>query len=76
MTFWANDAEVYLEILDIRSCFGVDHISLVSCRGSPQSSRDADTGELERLEKVWNEAHERGDADALQALWADDLAGC
>jgi ketosteroid isomerase-like protein len=25
------------------------------------------------LEKVWNEAHERGDADALQALWADDL---
>ena len=22
---------------------------------------------------VWNEAHERGDADALDALWADDL---
>jgi hypothetical protein len=41
--------------------------------GSPQSSREADTGELERLETVWNEAHERGDADALQALWADDL---
>jgi ketosteroid isomerase-like protein len=41
--------------------------------GPPQSSLDAATDELERLEKVWNEAHERGDADALQALWADDL---
>ena len=38
-----------------------------------QASRDADVRELERLETVWNEAHERGDADALEALWADDL---
>jgi ketosteroid isomerase-like protein len=22
---------------------------------------------------VWNEAHERGDADALEGLWSDDL---
>jgi ketosteroid isomerase-like protein len=29
--------------------------------------------ELERLETVWNEAHERGDSNALEALWADDL---
>ena len=29
--------------------------------------------ELERLETVWNSAHVRGDADALEALWADDL---
>lgn len=33
----------------------------------------ADITELDRLESVWNEAHERGDADALDALWADDL---
>lgn len=39
----------------------------------PQSSGDNDTRELERLEKVWNEAHEHGDADALDALWAEDM---
>jgi hypothetical protein len=38
-----------------------------------QSSGDSDTRELERLEKVWNEAHEHGDADALDALWAEDM---
>jgi len=40
---------------------------------SSQSSSEHDKQELERLEKVWNEAHEHGDADALQSLWADDL---
>jgi ketosteroid isomerase-like protein len=25
------------------------------------------------METVWNEAHEHGDADALEKLWADDL---
>jgi len=29
--------------------------------------------EFKRLEHVWNDAHIRGDADALEALWADDL---
>lgn len=38
-----------------------------------QSPRDADVKELTRLETVWNEAHERGDSDALDALWADDM---
>jgi ketosteroid isomerase-like protein len=33
----------------------------------------ADTKELSRLEQVWNEAHIEGDANALDALWADDL---
>ena len=36
-----------------------------------QTSSDGDTGELQRLENVWNEAHEHGNADALDALWAD-----
>jgi ketosteroid isomerase-like protein len=26
-----------------------------------------------RLESVWNEAHEKGDASVLEKLWADDL---
>lgn len=42
-------------------------------RSGAQSTRDADVHELERLESVWNEAHEHGDADALNAIWADDI---
>ncbi len=38
-----------------------------------KSQDSADTVELSRLENVWNEAHVRGDADALDSLWADDL---
>ena len=38
-----------------------------------QTMHDTDVRELERLETVWNEAHERGNADALEALWADDM---
>jgi ketosteroid isomerase-like protein len=38
-----------------------------------QTTHDTDVRELERLEAVWNEAHERGDADTLEALWADDM---
>jgi len=38
-----------------------------------QSSADTDASELQRLERVWNESHERGDAAALEALWADDM---
>jgi len=29
----------------------------------------ADRAELSRLEQVWNDAHLRGDAEALDALW-------
>ena len=38
-----------------------------------QSPVDSDASELQRLERVWNEAHEHGDADTLNALWADDM---
>jgi hypothetical protein len=40
---------------------------------SAQTTHDRDVHELERLETVWNEAHEHGDADALEKLWADDM---
>jgi len=39
---------------------------------SPQSN-DSDRSEIARLERLWNEAHVRGDDDALDRLWADDL---
>jgi hypothetical protein len=39
-----------------------------------QEQRDTpDARELVRLESVWNEAHEKGDATVLEKLWADDL---
>jgi len=38
-----------------------------------QATRDSDVRELEKLETVWNEAHEHGNSNALDALWADDL---
>ena len=38
-----------------------------------KSADSADSTELSRLEKVWNEAHVRGDAETLDRLWADDL---
>jgi ketosteroid isomerase-like protein len=45
----------------------------VTTRSSAQTTRDGDVHELERLETVWNEAHEHGDADVLEKLWADDM---
>jgi ketosteroid isomerase-like protein len=39
----------------------------------PQTARGTDVQHLQRLEQVWNQAHENGDADALDKLWADDL---
>ena len=38
-----------------------------------QTAKDADIQQIQRLEQVWNQAHENGDADALDKLWADDL---
>lgn len=38
-----------------------------------QSTSDSDIRELQNLETVWNQAHEHGDSNALDAMWADDL---
>lgn len=38
-----------------------------------KSRAASDIKELTRLEKVWNDAHVSGDAEALDRLWADDL---
>jgi hypothetical protein len=43
-------------------------------QSSTAISRDAlDLKELHRLEDVWNTAHVKGDADALDKLWASDV---
>lgn len=41
--------------------------------GARGADIEADKVELLRLEKVWNDAHLNGDAESLDALWADDL---
>ena len=38
-----------------------------------QGSPAVDLKEFNRLEAVWNDAHVKGDADALDKLWAADL---
>ena len=48
-------------------------VLVASERVSAQSSSERDKQDLEKLEKVWNDAHEHGDADALQSLWAEAL---
>jgi len=49
-------------------------VALIALPASPAQARDArDLKELVRLESVWNEAHLRSDAGALDLLWADDL---
>lgn len=40
---------------------------------SAQNRNASDIKELTRLEEVWNQAHLRGDAKALDQLWAEDL---
>ncbi len=48
-------------------------IALLAGAVAPTQAPAAGAAELSRLEGVWNEAHLRGDADALERLWADDL---
>lgn len=38
-----------------------------------QSAKESDAQQLAKLEQVWNEAHQNGNAEALDRLWADDL---
>ncbi len=45
----------------------------IAATATPQRSTESDNHELQRLEKVWNEAHEQGNPDALEPLWADDI---
>ncbi len=48
-------------------------VTAVAQEGKDSSTNAADRAELERLEKVWNDAHLHGDVAALDALWAEGL---
>lgn len=55
-------------------CLAVLLFPAIFIRETAGQSRQApDTNELVRLEQVWNEAHLRGDAAALDQLWANNL---
>jgi hypothetical protein len=48
--------------------------ALASCYAQNTTANESpDRAKLTRLEEVWNDAHLRADADALERLWADDL---
>jgi hypothetical protein len=47
--------------------------ALLPSQAVSPSNDTRDAEELRRLETVWNEAHVRGDATALAALWDDEL---
>ena len=48
-------------------------VTAVAQGGNDTSTNAAYQAELQRLEKVWNDAHLRGDTAALNDLWADEL---
>ena len=54
-----------------RLAFVILSLCLASYGQTPTT--DSDRAEISRLEKLWNDAHVRGDADTLDHLWADDL---
>lgn len=60
--------------LTLKLCIAFSFVAIVVTQTPARESREArHLKELARLESVWNEAHLRGDADALAQLWADDL---
>jgi type I thyroxine 5'-deiodinase len=53
--------------------FGFSTSELDQALGRMLPGQHADERELLKLETVWNEGHERGDTDALDRLWSEDL---
>src|SRR5690242_2152422 len=62
-----------MKLLTFGLVLGLVTFVLHTGKGSPSNPRQADTCDLDRLDTVWSEAHERGDADALGGVWAGDL---
>jgi uncharacterized protein (TIGR02246 family) len=48
-------------------------LAIAPMQGQAAAQSEADVATLTRLERVWNDAHQRGDAKALADLFADDL---
>ena len=48
-------------------------LCVVAAIGAADNGDVGRMAEFTRLEQLWNDAHLRSDADALDALWADDF---
>ncbi len=57
----------------LKLCLGFLLVASASLQGPTKPNDSAAVAELSRLEKIWNEAYVRADADALESLCADDL---
>jgi ketosteroid isomerase-like protein len=57
----------------LKYCAVVCVLLIASMQSSFAQQNSVDIQELTRLEKVWNEAYVRSDADALDRLCAEDL---
>ena len=58
----------------LRFCSVLSILAVIFIQTSVAKPDDSvDVQELKRLEKVWNDAYVRADADALEQLCADDL---
>lgn len=62
-----------MKIWRLGFCVALACVALIAAAVRAQTGKVADVREIERLEKVWNEAQLKGDADTLAGLWADDL---
>jgi ketosteroid isomerase-like protein len=47
--------------------------SVIQTASGAGAKKDSDQNELERLEAEWNAAHVRGDAAALERIFAEDV---
>ena len=60
--------------MNLKLCIAICVVVIgVTQTPSRESRETKDLKELARLEAAWNEAQLRGDADALDRLWAEDL---
>jgi uncharacterized protein (TIGR02246 family) len=62
-----------MKIWRLGFCIALACATLIAAPARSQSSKAEEVREIERLEKLWNEAQLKSDADTLAALWADDL---
>jgi ketosteroid isomerase-like protein len=60
-------------IPSVRLALALVASALLTGVGFGQSIAESDVRDLKDLETVWNQAHEHGNADALEGLWASDL---
>ena len=65
----ARFSTVLSVLLGALGIFGLTHESAAS----EGQTGGTGTEEFIQLEKIWNDAHLKGDVDALERLWSDDL---